>query len=226
MKRVSRSATGDRSGLSSERILQVAVATADRSGLSAVSMRGLARELGVTPMALYWHFADKDALLDAMAEQVVEEAHFADDPEAAWQERYRHVLVTLVELLHTHPWMGRLIIERLVPLPNYLNALEILLDALRQAGLTTRDGAVLVQQSVQTVVSLVEYEPRPKPDGDDDGECEDRDKLAALPADDFPNVRAAALPLSTPESPEEYYRLGLDTIVGGIVSIAQAAVSR
>lgn len=216
VKSSSQRTSDSRPTLSSQQILSAAVARADHGGLTAVSMRGLARELGVTPMALYWHFADKNALVDAMVELVVEEAHFVDAPGGTWQERYRGVLTTLVEVLHAHPWVGRLVIERLVLLPNYLTALEILLDALRQAGLTPQEGAVLVQQSVQTVASLVEYEPHPAPDED----CRDEQKLGDLPGDQYPNVRAAAAALSTPSDPRQYYRLGIDTIIGGIVSIA------
>lgn len=215
VKSNSQRTSGTRPSLSSQQILSAAVARADHGGPAAVSMRGLARELGVTPMALYWHFADKDALVDAMVERVVEEAPFVDVPGGTWQERYRGVLTTLVEMLHAHPWVGRLVIERLVLLPNYLGALEILLDALRQAGLAPDEGAVLVQQSVQTVASLVEYEPRPEPDV-----CRDEQRLEELPDDRYPNVRAAAVPLSTPGNPHDYYRLGLDTIIGGIVAIA------
>src|SRR3954453_19076053 len=109
--------------LSAEQILAVAVAIADREGLTAVSMRRLARELSVTAMALYRHFEDKDRLLDAMAERMVGEARFEDDPQSAWDDRFRTVLAGLVSLLHDHPWMGRLVIERLVPQPKYLEAL-------------------------------------------------------------------------------------------------------
>ena len=47
---------------------------ADADGLEAVTIRRLAQDLGVTPMALYWHFADKDALLLAIAERLWDEA--------------------------------------------------------------------------------------------------------------------------------------------------------
>ncbi|WP_330457739.1 TetR/AcrR family transcriptional regulator [Streptomyces sp. NBC_00820] len=49
-----------------EEILDAALALADERGLEAVSMRALAERVGVTPMALYRHVADKAALLDAM----------------------------------------------------------------------------------------------------------------------------------------------------------------
>ena len=57
-----------RQPLSRERILRTAVALADEHGSDAVSMRRLAQELGVDPMSLYHHVANKDALLDGMAD--------------------------------------------------------------------------------------------------------------------------------------------------------------
>ena len=43
---------------------------ADAPGLDALTIRKLAQELGVTPMALYWHFRSKDELLEGLAERV------------------------------------------------------------------------------------------------------------------------------------------------------------
>src|SRR5664280_1875799 len=62
-----------RKPLSSARVLQAAVALADEAGLEAFSMRGLAQELGVVPMALYKHVANKDELLDGMVDIVFSE---------------------------------------------------------------------------------------------------------------------------------------------------------
>ena len=51
-------------------MLHAAVALADEAGLEAFSMRGLAQDLGVVPMALYKHVANKDELLDGMVDLV------------------------------------------------------------------------------------------------------------------------------------------------------------
>src|ERR1019366_6934320 len=59
-----------RTPLSRARVLAAAVALADEAGLEAFSMRGLAQELAVVPMALYKHVANKDALLDGMVDIV------------------------------------------------------------------------------------------------------------------------------------------------------------
>ena len=47
-----------------------ALKLADADGLDALTIRKLAQHLGVTPMALYWHFRSKEDLLEGVAEQV------------------------------------------------------------------------------------------------------------------------------------------------------------
>ncbi|HKE54842.1 MAG TPA: TetR family transcriptional regulator, partial [Actinomycetota bacterium] len=62
-----------REPLTKERILHAAVALADEGGVESLSMRRLAQDLGVVPMALYKHVAGKDELLDGMIDLVVAE---------------------------------------------------------------------------------------------------------------------------------------------------------
>ncbi|MGZ8606793.1 MAG: TetR/AcrR family transcriptional regulator, partial [Actinomycetota bacterium] len=65
--------TRSREPLSRDRILRTAVALADEGGVESISMRRIAQELGVVPMALYKHVANKDELLDGMIDVVVSE---------------------------------------------------------------------------------------------------------------------------------------------------------
>src|SRR5438270_7243214 len=92
-----------RKPLSSARVLQAAVALADEAGLDAFSMRGLAQELGVVPMALYKHVANKDELLDGMVDIVFSET---DSPSsgADWKSALRCRAVSAREGLKRHPW--------------------------------------------------------------------------------------------------------------------------
>src|SRR5512135_623562 len=60
----------DRARLSKQAVVQRALALADAEGLDALTIRRLATELGVTPMALYWHFRNKEELLAGLADQV------------------------------------------------------------------------------------------------------------------------------------------------------------
>src|SRR3954467_12897517 len=79
------------SGLSRERILEVALELASAEGVQALSMRRLAQELDVWPMSIYRYFQDKDALLDAMATEGVG-AVTAPRAGASWRAQLRRLL--------------------------------------------------------------------------------------------------------------------------------------
>jgi AcrR family transcriptional regulator len=216
------SSRGSRPELSAEYIADTGVRIADEEGVGAVSMRRLAKERGVTPMAHYWHVDDKDRLLDLMAERVVAVVEFPSSPQAPWEERLRQVLSALTGLLRQHPWMGRIVIERVVPLPQYLAALELLLEVLRDAGVPDRRAGILVEHLVQDVVTMVEFEPAAVPAEELGAECVDRhEALAALPAERYPRVRATAAMLAGSTDPEEYLEVGTTALVGAVREAAR-----
>ena len=61
--------TAPRVRLNRHRVLQAAVTLADEIGIGPLSMRRLAQELDVVPMALYKHVANKEELLDGMIDE-------------------------------------------------------------------------------------------------------------------------------------------------------------
>ena len=77
-----RSRSGDRERLSRDTIVAGAIELADAEGLDAVTIRRLAQDHDVTPMALYWHFKDKGELLDGIAERLFADVRGAAIPEA------------------------------------------------------------------------------------------------------------------------------------------------
>jgi AcrR family transcriptional regulator len=86
------------SGLSRERILEVASAVVEADGLEAVSMRRLAQALDVWPMALYRYFADKDELLDALVARATDEVT-RPAARGPWRERLAALLGSAREAL-------------------------------------------------------------------------------------------------------------------------------
>src|SRR5712692_10274403 len=92
--------------LSRDRVLRAAVALADRTGIESLSMRKLAEELGVVPMALYKHVANKEQLLDGMIDVVVGEI---DPPvaRAGWKSAVRQRILSARRALLRHPWAPR-----------------------------------------------------------------------------------------------------------------------
>ncbi|MFE4227843.1 TetR/AcrR family transcriptional regulator [Arthrobacter sp. NPDC056886] len=95
--------------LSRARVLTAAVALADDMGIEALSMRRLAQELGVVPMALYKHVANKEELLDGMVDALVSEI---DPPvrDAGWKDVVRLRVLSARRALLLHPW-GRQVLE-------------------------------------------------------------------------------------------------------------------
>lgn len=63
--------------ISADAVLEQALAQVEDSGAAALSLRGLAGALGVTPNALYWHYADRGALLTAVASRGIDELRHA-----------------------------------------------------------------------------------------------------------------------------------------------------
>jgi len=121
-----------REPLSSARVLRAAVALADDAGLEAFSMRGLAQKLGVVPMALYKHVANKDELLDGMIDIVFSEIDLpAEGPD--WRSAMRGRALSTRDALKRHGWAIGMMESR-HPGPANLRNHNAVMGCLRQAG--------------------------------------------------------------------------------------------
>ena len=100
--------------LSRERILSTAVELADREGVDSLSMRRLAQELDVVPMALYKHLANKGEMLDGMLDVVVGEIDPART-DTDWKTAVRDRILSARRALLRHPWASRVMESRTQP---------------------------------------------------------------------------------------------------------------
>ncbi|KRE53235.1 TetR family transcriptional regulator [Arthrobacter sp. Soil736] len=109
--------------LSRDRVLDAAVALADEVGIESLSMRRLAQELGVVPMALYKHVANKDELLDGMVDAIVREI---DPPvrDAGWKCVVRLRVLSARRALLRHPWARRVLESRTNRTPAVLGYMD------------------------------------------------------------------------------------------------------
>jgi len=121
-----------RKPLSSARVLQAAVALADEAGLQAFSMRGLAQELGVVPMALYKHVANKEELLDGMVDSVFSEIELPSG-DLDWRSAMRRRAISTREALKRHSWAIGMMESR-HPGPANLRNHNAVMGRLRKAG--------------------------------------------------------------------------------------------
>jgi len=117
-------------------VLQRALERADASGIDALSMRSLASELGVVPMALYKHVANKDELVDEMVDLVWAEVE--PPTGTTWQLAMRARAESLRAALRRHPWAVGLMESRMRPGPANLAAHNAMMGCLREAGLPFR----------------------------------------------------------------------------------------
>ncbi|WP_104175763.1 TetR/AcrR family transcriptional regulator [Arthrobacter sp. Y81] len=100
-----------RTPLNRDRVLSAAVVLADEAGIESLSMRRLAQELGVVPMALYKHVANKEELLDGMVGVIVGEI---DPPVsgADWRNAVRLRILSARRSLLRHPWVRQVLESR------------------------------------------------------------------------------------------------------------------
>jgi TetR/AcrR family tetracycline transcriptional repressor len=224
MTRKSRQNATNRVTLTPQRVVEAALALAEAEGLGAVTIRRLAKKLGVTPMALYWHFRNKDELLDGMAASIFEEVDLSVDASARWQEQLRALLGSMLGVLRAHPSTAILLSRRTASTQGSLRATEVVLDVLRRGGFSPAEATQVARHALSTVVNLVSAEPGVLA-REESGELLDARRrarlfLESLPPERYPRLVEAAVPLSEGVDPDAYFVFGLDLLLAGIEAMA------
>lgn len=131
-------------GLSQADIIEAAVAIADAEGTSAVSIRRIARDLGVGPMSLYWYVTSTEELHQLMLERVQGEIAAAE-PSGDWRTDLRGYAHSSRAALRRHPWAIDFLGIGPPSGPNEARGAELLIAALDGTGLdlTTAMWAVM-----------------------------------------------------------------------------------
>jgi AcrR family transcriptional regulator len=119
--------------LSREQVLDSTLELAEERGLTAVSMRAVARRLGVTPMALYRHVGDKQGLLDGLVERLLDELPIPDAGRP-WDERLLELGASLRATARRHPDAFLMLLRRPAATPAALRRRDAVYAALRDAG--------------------------------------------------------------------------------------------
>jgi AcrR family transcriptional regulator len=95
--------------LSRDRVIDAAIGLADRSGIESLTMRKLARELGVEAMSLYNHVANKRDLVGGIVDRIVGE--FELPAAGNWESAIRRCAISAHEVLLRHPWSCSLVLS-------------------------------------------------------------------------------------------------------------------
>lgn len=211
---------GTRDVLTRGLLLRTALEIVDEGGIEALSMRRLGQALGRDPMSLYRHAANKAALLDGVAELVLDQLT-VDTIDDDWAAQLRTVAHAYRDLALTHPNVVPLLVTRPLATPlalrplGTLRPLEAVLDLLTRAGFTDVD-ALHVYRSLfgflhgHVLDELQELVHNPE-------ETDDllRLGLHRLPLREFPRLRALAPALAAYDGAAEL-DLGLDILLSGL----------
>jgi AcrR family transcriptional regulator len=119
--------------LSRERVLDAAIKLVDQGGLGSLSMRKLGQELGVEAMALYYHFANKDEVIDGIVDIVFSEIELPTDG-TDWRTAMRRRAISMRDVLLRHRWAINLMESRRNAGPANLRHHDAVIGNLRAAG--------------------------------------------------------------------------------------------
>jgi TetR/AcrR family transcriptional regulator, tetracycline repressor protein len=214
----------ERTKLSRAAVVERALDLADNDGLDALTIRRLATELGVTPMALYWHFRSKEELIAGLADRVWGEIRTDVDDTSAWSDQLRMMLESLIDVLRAHSSASALLLTSEKLGPSHWGATEKTLAILRDAGFDPKQASEIAKSALWTGLTLVMSEP-----GFDPGltpaeraevmRCK-QIELASLSPDHYPRLVEAAVPMTSCDNAEFHYRFGVDLFIAGVRALA------
>jgi AcrR family transcriptional regulator len=131
---------GPKPTLSAGQIAQVAIRLADAEGLAAVTMQRLARELGLTTMALYRYFHAKADLVALMVDSASDSPLQFGEPSLPWNRRLQKWAHRCLDIYTKHPWFLEATSSREgIMGPNELSWMEAALAMLAQSGLGPKE---------------------------------------------------------------------------------------
>jgi AcrR family transcriptional regulator len=219
---------GKHRGLTREAIVRRALKIGESEGLDAVSLRRLASELGVTPMALYRHVRDKQDLINAMAEQVMEGLDLTVGFRASmsWTDRVRRALLNFRDQIEKRPLALQLQIAYAGDnISAFWRPIEDVLGILLSAGFKQRDAAKLIRIVSNLLAGYLLLVRPARPNAPQPGNI-DRDMLRkrfelallSLDRDQFPNTLATARGLAEVwgTDPDRWWPDTVDLLVFGL----------
>jgi AcrR family transcriptional regulator len=215
--------------VANERLSRTAVAEhglklADAEGLSAVTIRRLAQDLGVTPMALYWHFKNKDELLLGIADHVLSGVRASRQPDDPWLSQLRAMVEALVEVMRAHPSLPELLqsVDK-QRATSFTRATNDALDLLSRGGFSLEEGYWIASYLLHGAIGLVAAQPgcpsTMTPEQGAEWQRQKRLAMEQLPADQYPHIVALARTVEDEPDVERYFRFGIDLILAGVSTI-------
>jgi TetR/AcrR family transcriptional regulator, tetracycline repressor protein len=222
---------GKHRGLTRAAIVRRAVKIGEAEGLEAVSLRRLASELGVTPMALYRHVRDKQDLINAMGESVMEGLDLTVGFRASmsWTDRVRRALLNFRDQLDERPLALQLQIAYAGDnISAFWRPIEDVLGILLSAGFKPTEAAKFIRIVSNLLAGYLLLVRPPGPSAQQQGKI-DRGLLRkrfelgllSLQRDQFPHTVATARGLADvwASDPDRWWPDTVDLLVFGLEAV-------
>jgi AcrR family transcriptional regulator len=187
-----------------------ALAIMDAHGPEALTMRGLANELGISPMALYRYFPSKTDLMDAAIEIAAPEIELPEPGAGPWKRHLAELARALFRAGVRHPSLARERFNRPLQTPSALRVTNRAIELLLEAGLSKPDAVAAFKALLLHTLAAAAFaasESRP--------EVRERtsERHASLPAEELPAMAAVADELTAALGGEEAFELGLAALL-------------
>ncbi|BAX97921.1 putative transcriptional regulator, TetR family protein [Mycobacteroides stephanolepidis] len=134
-------------------LVRRATAILDDYGIADLTMRRLARELDIAPSALYWHFANKQQLLGAVADHVLAPLAESDCRDVSWQQRVEFLCAALRDALLSHKDGAELVSASFAS--GQTSHMITVVNRLAEAAVTSGLGAVPAALAARSIVYYV-----------------------------------------------------------------------
>ena len=143
---------GPKQRLSTETVVQAAIALGDAEGLAALSMRRVAVAMGVSAMSLYTYVPSKAELMDLMFDRALEGVADPGPEVQGWRAKLVFIARQRWALVERHPWLLDLALHRPPLGPNVVRKLEVMIDAFSETGMAPQDIS-LAAEALQNYVT-------------------------------------------------------------------------
>lgn len=195
--------------LSTEKLAGAALSVIDRDGLAGLSMRAVAKELGMSTMALYRYVRDREELEKLVVDLVYAEVDPAPPPEGPWDARVETMALRLRDAFGAHASIMPLTLTHRHDSAGSLCWGETVAGILADAGITGPRSAIALRAVLAYVIGAIQLEHLGSLAG------EGTATIAGLPAAEFPHLTGIARH-ARHLGPDEEFRGGLAAVLRGL----------
>ena len=215
---------GPKPGLTPDDVVRAAMEIADEEGLAAMTMQAVSAKLGLTTMAVYRYFPNKEALFDAIVDAGMGQPPRPTEPRGTWREEIANCARAKRAMLISRPWLAELPFVAAPHGPNWLAWLEAVVDPLSRTGLRPSEmGEMLsiidgyTRGASDTAVSLARARARGT-SIEEWAAAVGADLGRAIGDSRFPKFAAliTAPPEGRPRTMDESFDFGLERVLDGI----------